>query len=115
DIKPFHFHDLEGPNARARNRKLLRARVIHEGHVVHAIPLTVAGLVMPRNGFAIEVSRAFDERGSEPVRKLLRTLAEEGDAFEITVTDYRDPAVKLDLTIPIERQDVAWLIAASKP
>ena len=112
-LKPFDFDDFEGPDAPSHARKLLQATVVRNGKAVHSSRESSGSFV--RNVFVFEVSDVFDEPGSS-AKKTLRALTQDADMFQITITDYRKPDLKLVVPIPIvgKRSDFEWLIAELK-
>lgn len=113
-LKAFHFDDFEGPDAPAQERKLLEAAIVRNGKSVRTFRASTSGWISVRHGFAFEVSGVFDRKSV--AKEILRALTEETDALRITITDTRDPGVKLALTVSTKgkRADFQWLLAELK-
>jgi len=115
DLAPFGFDAFEGPDAPAGKRKLLRATVTRPGKPPLVLDLAPAGWSPDGPNFAFGVAAPSGQAGSS-ARTLLRALAEGADTLSISITDAKNPKLKLEINVPVADRaaDFKSLIAGLK-
>ena len=113
-LSRFHFDDFEGPDAPALKRTPLVATVTAADGRAERFTFSPSGWYPTAGSFAFGVT-APTRVAAGPQRRLLTALA--GAAtLRIVVTDLRDAALTLDLTVPVAAQqaDFRALLAGSR-
>lgn len=89
--KSFHFTDFEGPEASAARRALTRVTVLGAGRTL-TLGTKQAGWFSSseQGGFTFGFF-GMNDRASNPVRKILRAIANGGHTLRIRITDSRNP------------------------
>jgi len=115
DLAPFGFEAFEGPDAPAAKRKLLRATVTRPGKPPLVLNIAPAGWSPDGPNFAFGVSAPSQQAGRN-ARTLLRALADGAETLSISITDAKNPKLKLELSIPVadKAADFKALIAGLK-
>jgi hypothetical protein len=114
-LKPFRFSDFEGPDATTNGRKLMRVAITRPGKPLYTVDLMPSGSTPAEGSFVLgtaEVSKLT----KSPQRTLLQMLAEGAERFDITVTDPKNPKLKLEISVPVadKQAEFKTLISALK-
>jgi hypothetical protein len=100
-IKGFDFEYFEGPDAPARDRKLMRITVTRNGkRFVQTFYQNGFWSAEVADGFVFETAAITRDKRSE-VRKLFDQLRQGAQSIEIAVTDGRNHALVLSAAFPL--------------
>jgi len=99
-LAPFDFESFEGPDASAARRNLMKITVTRPGKPPLVINTSVAGWSPDGPNFAFGVA-AESSKAASPSRTLLRALAEGADTLAISITDAKNPKLKLELSVAV--------------
>ncbi len=99
-LKPFRFADFEGPDATTNGRKLMRVAIARPGKPLYTVDLMPSGST-PAEGSFVFGTAEVSKLAKSPQRNLLQLLAEGAERFDITVTDPKNPKLKLEISIPV--------------
>ncbi|HEX4326137.1 MAG TPA: hypothetical protein VH105_04920 [Burkholderiales bacterium] len=99
-LAPFDFEAFEGPDAPAARRNLMKITVTRAGKPPLVINTSAAGWSPDGPNFAFGIA-GESYKAASPARTLLRAIAEGADTLGISVTDAKNPKVKLELSIPV--------------
>jgi hypothetical protein len=106
-LQPFNFTAFEGPDAPAASKKLLQATVMQHGKPLLSVSSEVYGSTLEANQFAFMMSDLT--RASKSTSKsILRKLSEDADMLQLTVTDYKNPKLKLEFSVPVAGKQAAF-------
>ncbi len=106
-LQPFNFTAFEGPDAPAASKKLLQVTVMQSGKPVLSMSSEVYGSTLDANQFAFMMSDLT--RASKSTSKsILRKLSEGADMLQLTVTDYKNPKLKLEFSVPVAGKQAAF-------
>jgi hypothetical protein len=99
-LKPFKFDDFDGPDAATNGKKLLRIAVNRPGKPAYVVDSMLSGWTPGPKNFAFGI--AEESRRAKSVEKtVLQALAEDAESLQLTVTDPRNPKLKLEFRVPI--------------
>lgn len=114
-LAPFDFEPFEGPDAPAAKRNLMKITITRPGKPPLVVNTSAAGWSPDGPNFAFGIS---DEtyRASSTSRTLLRALADNADTLAISITDSKNPKVKLEFSVPVAQKtaDFKALLAGLK-
>ncbi len=99
-LKPFRFGDFEGPDATTNGRKLMRIAITRSGKPPYSVELVPSGST-PAEGNFVFGTAEVSKLAKSAQRTLLQMLAEGGERFDITITDPKDPKLKLEISVPV--------------
>jgi hypothetical protein len=99
-LKPFRFDDFEGPDALTNGRKLMRVGITRTDKPLHTVDLMPSGSTPAEGNFVFGVMEVSKLAKSTP-RSILQMLAEGAERFEITITDPKNPKLKLEISVPV--------------
>lgn len=106
-LQPFSFAAFEGPDAPAASKKLLQVTVMQQGKPLLSVSSEVYGTSLEANQFAFMMSDLT--RASKSTSKsILRKLSEDADMLQLTITDSKNPKLKLEFTVPVAGQQAAF-------
>ena len=106
-LQPFNFTAFEGPDAPAASKKLLQVTVMQQGKPVLSMSSEVYGSTLEANQFAFMMSDLT--RASKSTSKsILRKLSEDADMLQLTVTDHKNPKLKLEFSVPVAGKQAAF-------
>lgn len=106
-LQPFSFTAFEGPDAPAASKKLLQVTVMQQGKPLLSVSSEVYGTSLEANQFASMMSDLT--RASKSTSKsILRKLSEDADMLQLTVTDYKNPKLKLEFSVSVAGQQAAF-------
>jgi hypothetical protein len=106
-LQPFNFTAFEGPDAPAASKKLLQVTVMQQGKPLLSVSSEVYGSTLEANQFAFMMSDLT--RASKSTSKsILRKLSEDADMLQLTVTDYKNPKLKLEFSVPVAGKQAAF-------
>jgi hypothetical protein len=114
-LTPFDSEPFEGPDAPAAKRNLMKITVTRPGKPPLVINTAAAGWSPDGPNFAFGIA-AESYKAASPSRTLLRALAEGADTLSISITDSKNPKVKLELSLPVGQKaaDFKALLAELK-
>lgn len=98
-LESFHFEDFEGPDAAASGRKLLHVAVLRKGSPPLNFDFAPSGSIPSERNFYFGIADVTTARS--PEKELLQALANGAETLELSITDSRDPKVKLEVTVPV--------------
>lgn len=114
-LAPFDFEPFEGPDAPAAKRNLMKITITRPGKPPLVVNTSAAGWSPDGPNFAFGIS---DEsyRANTTSRTLLRALADGADILAISITDSKNPKIKLELSVPVGQKtaDFKALLAGLK-
>lgn len=99
-LKPFKFDDFDGPDAATNGRKLLRITVNRPGKPAYVVDSMLSGWTPGPKNFAFGVAEE-SQRARSVEKTVLQALAEDAESLQLTVTDPRNPKLKLEFSVPI--------------
>ena len=97
-LKPFNFNDFEGPDA--RTGRLMRVTVNRKGRPILALKLAPNGATPQEGDFAFGIADESRVVRSDS-KSILRAIADNGESMQVTITDSRNPKLKLEFDIPV--------------
>jgi len=114
-LAPFDFEPFEGPDAPAARRNLMKITITRPGKPPLVVNTSAAGWSPDGPNFAFGISDESYRAGTTS-RTLLRALADGADTFAISITDSKNPKVKLELSVPVGQKtaDFKALLAGLK-
>lgn len=95
----FPFDDFEGPDAAAA--PVVKATVARSGKAPLTFVTTASGSIPSNNQFCFGVSEPSRKSRSTPKSILQALAAADTESVQITVADPRNPALKLEVQIPV--------------
>jgi hypothetical protein len=106
-LQPFNFAAFEGPDAPAASKKLLQVTVMQQGKPVLSMSSEVYGSTLEANQFAFMMSDLT--RASKSTSKsILRKLSEDADTLQLSITDHKNPKLKLEFSVPLAGKQAAF-------
>jgi hypothetical protein len=106
-LQPFNFAAFEGPDAPAASKKLLQVTVMQQGKPVLSMSSEVYGSTLEANQFAFMMSDLT--RASKSTSKsILRKLSENADTLQLSITDHKNPKLKLEFSVPLAGKQAAF-------
>ncbi|TAG44905.1 MAG: hypothetical protein EAZ30_16645 [Betaproteobacteria bacterium] len=99
-LKPFRFDDFEGPDALSNGKKLMRVSIIRPGKPTYTVNVNPSGSTPAEGNFVFGVMEVSKLAKSTP-RTMLQMLADGAERFEITITDTKNPKLKLEIVVPV--------------
>jgi hypothetical protein len=106
-LQPFNFAAFEGPDAPAASKKLLQVTVMQQGKPVLSMSSEVYGSRLEANQFAFMMSDLT--RASKSTSKsILRKLSEDADTLQLSITDHKNPKLKLEFSVPLAGKQAAF-------
>lgn len=114
-LSPFNFTAFEGPDAPAASKKLLQLTILKQGKELLSLGSEVYGSTLEANQYAFmmsDLSRATKSTS----KSILRKLSEDADTLQLTVTDFKNPKLKLEFSVPLagKQADFKTLLAGVK-
>lgn len=106
-LAPFSFTDFEGPDATTGGSKLLAVKVVRKGQPALSFELSPSGSTPAENEFEFGVTELTREPQSEP-KSILKALRDGSESMEITITDPKNPKLKLAFSIPVAGQEARF-------
>lgn len=114
-LKPFKFDDFDGPDAATNGKKLLRITVNRPGKPPSVADTMLSGWTPGPKNFAFGTS-AESQRATSTEKTVLQALAADAESLQLTITDPRNPKLKLEFSVPIteKRGEFKALLAGLK-
>lgn len=99
-LKAFNFEAFEGPDAVASSKKLLQVLVLRQDKPVLTLNSELSGSTPDAGKFSFGVSD-LSRAANSPSKSVLRKLAEDVDTLQLTITDFKNPKLKLEFSVPV--------------
>lgn len=114
-LKAFNFESFEGPDAVASGKKLMQITVLQQGKAVLTVNSELSGSTPDTGRFNFGVSD-LSRTANSTSKSVLRRLAEDADTLQLTVTDFKNPKLKLAFSVPVagKQADFKALLAGVK-
>lgn len=106
-LAPFGFDNFEGPDAPAFSKELLMLVIARKGKPPLTFKLAPNGSYPEEGSFSFGAAEVTHEPVSTP-KSIIRALSDGAESLRITITDFRNPKLKLDVTIPVAGQETAF-------
>lgn len=99
-LKAFNFEAFEGPDAVASSKKLLQVLVLRQDKPVLTLNSELSGSTPDTGKFSFGVSD-LSRAASSSSKSILRKLTEDVDTLQLTITDFKNPRLKLEFSVPV--------------
>lgn len=111
----FNFEAFEGPDAVASGKKLMQITILQQGKSVLTINSELSGSTPDTGRFNFGVSD-LSRAANSTTKSVLKKLGEDVDTLLLTVTDHKNPKLKLAFSIPVsgKQADFKALFAGVK-
>jgi hypothetical protein len=97
-FKGFHFQDFEGPDAPAQRRRLTELGVAGGARPLQVTVNQTGSYSASMPGFTF--STGGPNRGTNPVKQLLRSVAVDSETLTVKVQDSQDPGAAIAAEFP---------------